>query len=195
MGDRESSKLIRRPFEDGKPVSGCKQGSEQVTLEDGELCQLSYLHCLSWGACLAWPGIFHRNVYFKHNEQEEKNSVFGSPIHNRPPPELIETLDLKLLLTLMMFLLSISTLVRQFTELLRSCSGCPGKVDDDDIELKEELVLICSSLPTDPPIILLQVRVELKLTVTLLILCSPQNLFKLHSLWSSLIKVILFTSL
>ena len=177
MGDRESSKLIRRPFEDGKPVSGCKQGSEQVTLEAGELCQLSYLHCLSWGACLAWPGIFHRNVYFKHNEQEEKNSVFGSPIHNRLPPELIETLDLKLLLTLMMFLWSISTLVRQFTELLRSCWGCPRpvKIDDDD----DELVLICSSPPTDPPIILLQVRVELKLTVTLLILCYSSKPFQL----------------
>ena len=63
---------------------------------------------LSELCCL--PG--SRNIYFKHNEQEEENSVFGSPIHNRPPPALIETLDLKLLLKLMMFLLSISTLVR-----------------------------------------------------------------------------------
>ena len=178
MGDRESSKLIRRPFEDGKPVSGCKQGSKQVTLEAGELS--TFILTLSELGCLAWPGIFHRNVYFQHNEQEEKNSVFGSPIHNRPPPELIETLDLKLLLTLMMFLWSISTLVRQFTELLRSCRGCPRpvKIDDDD----DELVLICSSPPTDPPIILLQVRVVLKLTDTLLILCYSSKPFQL-SLW------------
>ena len=95
---------------------------------------------------------------------------------------MIETLDLKLLLTLIMFLLSISTLVRQFTELLRSCSGCPEKVDDDDDELKEELVLICSSLPKDPPTILLQFRVELKLTATLLILRYSAKPFQ-FSLW------------